>query len=68
MELKLPPALVDALIDREREFNAALVRLGATIDGMFDSGAGDLAPRPKARPQGPAAPERVSGLSARYPA
>jgi hypothetical protein len=68
MELQLPPALIEALIAREREFNAALVSLTATIDGMFDSGAGDLAPRPQARPPGPAAPERVSGLSARYPA
>jgi hypothetical protein len=68
MELRLPPALVEALIAREREFNAALVSLTATIDGMFDSGAGDLAPRPQARPLGPAAPERVSGLSARNPA
>jgi hypothetical protein len=68
MELQLPPALVEALIVRERAFNAALVSLTATIDGMFDSGAGDLAPRPKARPLGPAAPESVSGLSARNPA
>jgi hypothetical protein len=68
MELKLPPALVEALIAREREFNAALVSLTATIDGMFDdSGAGDLAPRPGCAVLTDA-PERVSGLSARNPA
>jgi hypothetical protein len=31
MELKLPPALIERLIVREREFNAALVSLTATI-------------------------------------
>jgi hypothetical protein len=67
MELTLPPALVEALIVRERAFNAALVSLTATIDGMFDSGAGDLAPRPGCAVLTDA-PEKVSGLSARNPA
>jgi hypothetical protein len=68
MELKLPPALVEALIAREREFNAALVSLTATIDGMY-SDAGDIPLNP-ARVATPAvsAPEGVSGLSARNPA
>jgi hypothetical protein len=68
MELKLPPALVEALIAREREFNAALVSLTATIDAMY-SDAGDV-PLNSARVATPAvsAPEGVSGLSARNPA
>jgi hypothetical protein len=36
MKLDLPPALVESLIIRERAFNAALVSLVATIDGMWD--------------------------------
>jgi hypothetical protein len=36
MKLDLPPALVESLIIRERAFNAALVSLAATIDGMWD--------------------------------
>jgi putative intracellular protease/amidase len=64
MELKLPPALVEALITRERAFNAALVSLTATIDGMY-SDAGDV-PLNAARVATPAvsAPEGASGLSA----
>jgi hypothetical protein len=45
MELKIPPALVEALIVREREFNAALVSLTATIDAVY-SDAGDYTPKP----------------------
>jgi hypothetical protein len=68
MELQLPPALVDALIIRERAFNAALVSLNATIDAMY-SDAGDV-PLNAARVATPAvsAPEGASGLSARSPA
>jgi hypothetical protein len=36
MKLDLPPALVESLIIRERAFNAALVSLAATIEGMWD--------------------------------
>jgi hypothetical protein len=64
MDLKLPPALVEAVIVREREFNAALVSLAATIDSMY-SDAGDAPLNPASVIRAAVnAPEGVSGLSA----
>jgi hypothetical protein len=64
MELKLPPALVEALIAREREFNAALVSLTATINWMY-SDAGDVPLNAASVIRAAvSAPEGASGLSA----